>query len=297
MAVDIQYMRGLDNKRRPPIVRYKTRARFDQALTDRNGRSMYVDEDVAEITSPDGGVTLTKTVKEWFETIERDPAYMQWAPAYKQMYRDWKDAHDATKVEGTPVTQWPFISPAQCEMLLQSGYRSIEQVAQMSEEATATIDGGSYLRSKARFWVNAAEDIGAVASEAASLKAENETLRADNELKAKHIQELKSETERLTQHFTGKEGYDVIAGRVQPVGLQAVQTPQPVSSLDGPLPVGVTNEQETPLMPSGPVVMSLADVQTLSMSELRDYCYERDVKPHTSKDETYKRLQEAGQVA
>lgn len=292
MSADIAYMRGLDNKRRPPIVRYRQRARFDQALTDRNGRSTYVDEDVAEITSPDQGVTSVKTVEEWFKQIESNPGYAPWAQAYKQMYRDWKEANDTAAVQGTHLKNWPLLSPAQCESLLQAGFRTIEDVSKMSDEAAATIDGGAYIRSKARYWINAAEDMGEITTRIASLEAENATLRAQVDELGSKLAEVKGENERLTQHFTGKEGYDIIAGRVQAAGLNVVQAGQAQQT-----PAAAPPAFEPPPAPEGPKNLTLAEVQALSMQGLRDYCYERDVKPHPSKDTTYERLVEAGALA
>jgi hypothetical protein len=289
---DAQYSRGLDNKRRPPIVRFSRAAQFDAKQTEKNGRSTYIDVDMVKVTSPDGGVTLEKNVKQWFAEIEKKPEYMQWTPYFKQMYRDWQEAHDVASVEGTHLSNWPLLSPAQVENLLNAGVKTIEEASKMPDELAASL-AAHYIRSKARYWLNAAEDIGAVSAKAASLEAENETLHADVLEKSKKIAELKAEVERLTQHFTGKDGYDIIAGRAEAVPLKLVQETQQVQAVQM-VPVV---ESTTPAMPQGESLLSLDQVQTFSMSQLRDYCYEHDVKPHVSKDETYKRLEEAGQLA
>jgi hypothetical protein len=289
-------MRGIDNKRRPPKVSYKKRARFDQALTNRNGRSTYVDEDVAEITSPDNGVTLTMTVKEWFAKIDKDPAnYLHWSAAYKQMYRDWNEAHDTEAVDGTHISNWSLLSPGQCETYLHANYRTIESIAEMTDEVATTFDGGLFIRSKARYWINSAEDIGGITSEIASLKAENETLLADVQLKGQKIAEMKSELDRLTAHFTGKEGYDVIAGRVQPVGLQIVRDARSADAQ--PQVVAPQPVENAPVVQQQPsTLLTLDAVKVLDMAALRSYCYEHNVKPSTAKAETYERLIEAKQL-
>jgi hypothetical protein len=289
---DAQYSRGLDNKRRPPIVRFSRAAQFDAKQTEKNGRSTYIDVDMVKVTSPDGGVTLEKNVKQWFAEIDKKPEYMQWTPYFKQMYRDWQEAHDVASVEGTHLSNWPLLSPGQVETLLNAGVKTIEDAAGMPDDL-ATALAAHYIRSKARYWLNAAEDIGAVSAKAASLEAENETLQADVIEKSKKIAELKGEVERLTQHFTGKDGYDIISGRAEAVPLKLVQETSQAQPALEVRPV----ESTTPVLPQGETRLSLEQVQTLGMSQLRDYCYENNVQPHTSKQTTIERLIEAEVVA
>lgn len=289
---DAAYSRGLDNKRKPPIIRFSREARFDSRMTEKNGRSSYIDVDIVDVTSPDGGVTLTKNVKEWFEEIAKKPGYEQWVGYFREMYRDWREAHDVGSVEGTPIANWPLLSPGQVENLLNAGIKSIEDASTMPDDLAAALDGGLYIRSKARYWLNAAEDIGAISARAASLEAENETLKAQVAELGDKLQKANAENQRLTQHFTGKEGFDVIAGRVQPVGLQIVQ-----NGCAQEVPQTVPIESTTPKLPDvGTAVMSADQAQALSMPKLRELAYEHDIKPSNSKDETITRLKEAGKL-
>lgn len=289
MSVNAEFFRGNpDNKRKPPSVKFSKRARFDQSATDRKGMSVYVDEDVVEVTSPSGDVVQTKPVHVWFADISKEPAYFEWIPTYQRMYEAWQKANDVASVDGVHVKNWPLASPAQVETLMHAGLSTIEAVSNMPDELAAAIDGGKYLRSKARYFVNAAEDIGQIASRAAVLEAENETLRSQVEELSRKFNAAKKETERLEQHFSGKEGYDVIAGRVEPVGLRVVHSGNvaPVTAESAPV---IEAPQASGLKP-------MSELSELNMSELREYCYENDIKPSNSREETLKRIEESGQV-
>jgi len=292
---DAVFVRGNGTRRRPPIVRFSRRARFDRVLTDRNGRSSYIDEDVVNIANPGGGVALEKPVDQWFKEIEHKPEYAAWIHGYRQMYRDWKESHDPAKVDGTHISNWPLLSPGQVENLLAADVKTIEQVASMSDEIAIGIDGGAYIRSKARYWINAAADIGAVTAEVASLRADNETLRAAIAHKDQQLDELKAEVKRLTDYFTGKEGFDVVAGRVQPAGLQSVQAAGPRGAAPQAIAAPPSVAAQLP-MPEH-VVLSYEDAASLEMSELREYCYERNIKPAATADKTLEALLAAGEIS
>lgn len=291
--MDIQYSRGENNsKLRPPMVRFERKARFDTRLTQKNGRSSYVDEDVVHVTSPGGGVTLTKNVEQWFGEIANKPEYMAWAPQFRNMYDNWVKSRDVAKIDGTPLANWPLLSPGQVQTFLDAGVESIQQMAKLPDDRADELNA-RYVRSQARYWLNAAEDIGAVTAKVASLEAENKTLHAQVEELGRKFSEAKAENERLTQHVTGKDGWDVMAGRAQPAPLQIVQDTHQAPRGDDSSPPPAT----TPEMPSWPKQMTFDQAKELSMTELREVCYESDVKPNPAKMETLKRLVEVGALS
>jgi hypothetical protein len=290
---DATFHRGsATGQRRPPRPRFFQRSKFDRLLTERNGRSSYVDEDAVEVMSPDGGTGQTYSVVEWFRTIENDFDYAQWIHGFKAMYRDWKEAHKTEGVQGTHISNWPLLSPGQVETLLAAGIKTIEQVSTMPDEIAVAVEGGAYVRSKARYWLNAANDIGGVTAEAASLRADNETLRAAIAHKDEQLAEVKAEVKRLTDYFTGKEGFDVVSGRVQVTGLQSVHAAGPRAAAQQAPAAAPPVQQQLPEK----VVLSYDDAKTLSMPELREYCYERNIKPGDTAEKTLEALLAAGEV-
>ena len=116
---------------------------------------------------------------------------------FAAQYEKWKTSRVARTVDGTPLKNWPMLSPIQVAEFDSLGIYSVEHVAGLSDHLVTKIQDGRVWRSKAEAWLASAKDNAA----AAKFGAENERLRESNaELKA----ELASQSARLKALEDGK---------------------------------------------------------------------------------------------
>lgn len=113
------------------------------------------------------------------------------------------------QVTGTPIDQWPALMPSHVAILRSLEIYSVEQLALTPDQKVALIGSdGHGLKAKAKAYVNAAKDQGAVmklAKESTELK---ETVSAQSE----QIEELKKTIADLSKKKAkGKESAEVTA--------------------------------------------------------------------------------------
>jgi hypothetical protein len=164
--------------------------RFEQRPVERRtetGELRYEDMDFVCITAQGSQDTVEKIVAEWFPQIKhaaREGQYPEgWIPRFEEMYKLWKETRQ-DPVVGTPVKNWPAISPAECKILLHSGVRSIEDLAEANEEFLGKIGmGARRLKQLAADWVEANRAQG-------PLVAQLDTMRQLVETQGQQIRDL-----------------------------------------------------------------------------------------------------------
>jgi hypothetical protein len=109
---------------------------------------------------------------------------------FPEHYAKWKASKAQKHVEGTPLKEWPLLSPAQVAEFDASGIYSIESLRDLSDTNVNRIHDGRIWREKAKAWLEQAKD-GAAATR---LAAENERLREQIEHLEKRFNELEQET-------------------------------------------------------------------------------------------------------
>ncbi len=110
-------------------------------------------------------VVLNETVKR----VMRNPAIWQ---VMEPAYLAWKKGQEAP-IDGTSLKMWPAITPAQVRTLQNFGIRTVEEVMALSDGDCDKIGGGiRHLRTRARLWKEAANDIGKVAERLAAIEAD-----------------------------------------------------------------------------------------------------------------------------
>lgn len=111
--------------------------------TKEEGREIHDDADFIQITSPGGEVTCR-------EVQDRDKyAY----PEHWQAY----EANRQPPQSGTNIAEWCIITPAQLQELNYMGFRTVEQVAGMSEEMTKQYPGLVAYQRQAINWLEGAK--------------------------------------------------------------------------------------------------------------------------------------------
>lgn len=142
---------------RAPWVMFETRAVEDRAASIESGMYKAKDVDFALITPHGSRDQIDREVAEWFEYLaqevksERFPA--AWLKAYRAAYAEWKEGR-STPLDGTPVANWPVLSPAQVKLLQDLKILTVEVLANANEETMRRLGMGAVsLVAKAKEWV------------------------------------------------------------------------------------------------------------------------------------------------
>lgn len=180
-------MQGLEIKEaRMPYVTFEVRAVEDREATERNGAYSTKDVEFVLVTPMGSKDRLEFLYSEWIADMERevnakrlDP---EWLQSYKRRYRAWKEGQEMP-VEGTPLRNWPMISPAQLKNLQALHVVTLEQLASANEELIKRIGmGGRDLQIKAVEWIKGSQDIGKVVTRLAALETKTVALEEQNQL-------------------------------------------------------------------------------------------------------------------
>ena len=165
---------------RPAYVQFHTVAKHLPSESERLGR--YVARDVDMVTVRQIGATdsVVFKVEQWLEQNRLDVLSgrlsVEHAEKYKESYRRWK-AGQEMPLEGTPIKSWPVISPAQVEVLIRFGIRTVEDLANLNDEGRMKVGMGAVeMKNKAVAWIAASQDKGKVTQEIAALQRTNEQL-------------------------------------------------------------------------------------------------------------------------
>lgn len=85
--------------------------------------------------------------------------------------KHWKENQE-TMVQGTPITEWPLLKKSEADNLKSIGILSIEQCAEMTEEAMSSYGmGARTLKEKADSWINANSNPGQAAEKISALQS------------------------------------------------------------------------------------------------------------------------------
>lgn len=181
---------------RPPYVTFETRAEEDRQASIDAGKMVYRDVDYAIITPRGSKDRIERVATEWLAHIDREARQdrfdPKWVAGYKENYEFWKKGQDAPIV-GTPLAQWPGLSPAQIRNFHGLNVRSVEDVATANEETLQRMGMGARdLKNRAINWLKSSTDVGKVAEQFSALQSENSRLAEMNELLLQKQAQLES---------------------------------------------------------------------------------------------------------
>jgi len=163
----------------PVLVEFSIRSEEDRAASIKAGH--HVGRDVEFITiTPPGGNLIVET-----------PVTDQHRERYARQYDAWKAGQEPPE-DGTPLRDWPPISPGQLSTMTAIHIRSVEALAAATDGVLQRAGMGAMaLRDKARAYLQAAADHGQVAEEVTALRIENEALKSRLEDLETALAELK----------------------------------------------------------------------------------------------------------
>lgn len=170
---------------RPPYVEFKRVAVHDKDGSIAAGYRRTKDVDMVHIMQPGGRDVYEKEAVAWLASIRNkmlsgahDAFPQEWIDGFDRMYDAWKRGLEAP-LNGTSVREWSYLSPAQAENLIAIRVQTIEDVANMTEEAMGRFGmGGRDLREKARQWVQGREIADATMKENVELRRQLSELNA-----------------------------------------------------------------------------------------------------------------------
>lgn len=171
------------------------------------GRRIPTDVDFVTLRQIGATDSIIFEVDRWFKQneveVKSQRLPMEHFQHYKKMYELWQMGQEMP-IEGTPIKGWGMISPAQQEVIIRAGVRTVEDLATVNEEGQRKIGMGAVmLKNKAQAWISQLKDKGPATQEIADLKAKNEI----HEL---NIARLKEQLELLQQDLKQKRAVEAV---------------------------------------------------------------------------------------
>ena len=187
---------------RPPYVVFETKAMEDRAASIEKGHYVTKDVHFAVVTPQGSKDRMEREVVGWFENLEQQSQEgrfpREWLKEFKLAYEAWKEGRELP-LSGTPILTWPVASPAQVKQLLDLRIKTVEDLGAANEETINRMGmGGRALKDKAVSWLTAAKSTGKVTEELAALRSELADLKARNATLDKQVERLKGEVAAQT---------------------------------------------------------------------------------------------------
>jgi hypothetical protein len=156
------------------LVRFYLKETEHPAKSAEAGRPVHVDVEMIEIRNPGSRDTHVDKVSK------------QWIDKYPEQYKKWQETRRNT-IEGTPLTQWPAMTPALIADLRYQQIHTVEHLALCPDSTIQKLGMGMVeWKKKAQAYLEAAKDTAAVQKYA----AENEHLKNEIELLKKQIADI-----------------------------------------------------------------------------------------------------------
>jgi hypothetical protein len=185
----------------PPYVVFEYRTIEDRAASIEAGHFVGKEVAYALITPAGTKDRFEKEAEVWLrdlaEAVQQERFPAAWLTAYKQAFKDWQEARE-TPENGTAITGWPAISQPQARMLLDLNFRTVEQLAEATEEGIGRMGmGGRALKAKAQAYLDASNGPGKVAAELDELRVQIQTLVERDAAREAELSKLQAENEAL----------------------------------------------------------------------------------------------------
>lgn len=174
---------------RPVYVEFQVRAVEDREASIEAGHYVAKDVVYAVVTPPGGNLVIDAVAEDWLKKKRTDKFFGH----YEGVYKAFLEGREAP-LEGTPIKEWPPISPAQAEMCLRAEIRTVEDLATCSDGALERIGmGARALQQKAQTWLNTAEGSGKTTERLTKLERMLETMKDEMDQKDRTIESLRAQ--------------------------------------------------------------------------------------------------------
>jgi hypothetical protein len=179
-----------------PLIKFDKVAVEDRDATIKAGRRITKDVDMVFIKQIGEKDETMRNAEEWVKQLyekamggngNRPSIPMEWYEFANKSYENWKKGYEAPR-EGTPVREWPILTPAQIQNLHSMNTYTVEEIAKWTENAVVMYGmGGRELRDKARLWLESGD---AKAEQISALQVENKALKNQLSELAEQVQAL-----------------------------------------------------------------------------------------------------------
>ena len=169
-------------------VRFFIKPARDAEKSDKEGRMVFRDVEYIQIMVPGDR-----------DNILIRPAGEGDKRRFGKQYDDWKRTNREETLVGTPLDLWGRLSLSQIEEFRYIGVRTVEQLAELNDNAMLRMPGAAELKRKAQAFVQAAKDEAPMRHLQAELEKRDELDRArDAELAAmkEQLAQLAAQNER-----------------------------------------------------------------------------------------------------
>lgn len=166
----------VEREDRPAMVRFEKRPIEDKEASRKEGKVVFKDIDYVLVTPPYSRDCHEQKVDKWLDQVEKNVRNgrtpPEWLDHWKKAYQKWKEGLELP-LNGTPVSNWPAITPAQVKTCHMVGILTIEDLALANDEGLRRLGmGGRDLKNKAQAYMKAAKETGPLVMENAALKKE-----------------------------------------------------------------------------------------------------------------------------
>lgn len=182
-----------------PLIKFDKVAVEDRNASIEVGRRVTKDVDMVYVKQIGEKDETERDAKEWINQLYakasgdngmKPSIPMEWYEFAKKSYENWQKGYEAP-LNGTPVREWPILTPSQVANLHSMKTFTIEEVAAWTENAIVMYGmGGRELREKAKIWLESGD---AKAEQISALQAENKGLKDTLERLMTEVNSLKEQ--------------------------------------------------------------------------------------------------------
>lgn len=194
---------------RPPYVTFERRSveKRKPAPPEGDGSVFYEDVDFVIVTPAGTKDVFIREVAGWFEylqmVVNQKRYNPKWLVGFQDMYATWKKTNEVP-LNGWPVKNWPVATPSEIKRLADARVMTVEDCAQMSEEAIGRVGmGARSLKQRAIDFLEAQAGTGPLVSRMDALTQRNAELTRQNELLTAENRRLSKELETYTLRERG----------------------------------------------------------------------------------------------
>lgn len=187
---------------KPPFVRFEARPVEDRTASQEAGHYVYKDVVYALITPAGTKDCIEKVAEDWLrdteEGVRQERLPQSWLDAWKFAYKSWVENREIP-VNGIPLDAWPAISPAQHKNCLDANIRTVEELAEATEEGLSRLGmGARALKEKAKAYLETSADTGKVSEELAAMRNQIDALLTRDKEREEELKKLVAENAKLT---------------------------------------------------------------------------------------------------
>lgn len=167
----------------PASISFKKEARAVMELTpdgpmpklSKDGVPVFKDVELVTVRQPGGVDSIIYEVGKWLREVipaelNSGRLHPDIAEYYRKSAKRFRDGQEIP-IEGTPIKNWPVLTPAQIETVLSIHVRTVEELANLPDDGVRRLGmGGVDLKNKAKAWLAAASDKGKLTHEMAALQ-------------------------------------------------------------------------------------------------------------------------------